>query len=356
MSDTPAVPSSSAAYPARRRLQRVLLLGVLPGVVLVVALAVYLRGGRSVETDNAYVKADKIALSAQVAGPVKEVRVHENQTVKTGDVLFRLDAAPFEVAVAKAEASLAQVGTEVAALRASYREKQAEIALAHTRQGFAERDRARQADLAARNFISAARLDDSRQAAQLASQQLEALNQDLHRIAASLGGSADRPLEAQAGWLAAKANLDQAKLDLQRIEVRAPVDGVVSNLPKPGQYLGAGATAAALVAGGKLWVEANFTETDLTHVHAGQPVHIVIDTFPGVRWQGEVDSLAPATGAEFSVIPAQNATGNWVKIAQRVPVRIRLAAAEGAPPLRAGLSATVEIETGYKRHLFGLSF
>jgi len=355
MSDT-LTPESLAAEPrSRRQRTRLLLLVAVPLIAAAIALAFYLEGGRYVSTDNAYVKADKVPVSAEVAGAVKDVPVHENQTVSAGQILFRLDPAPFRVAVAKAEAKLAEVRTDLAALRASYREKQAEIALARTRLAFAARNQRRQADLVAKNFISASRFDDSRQDTELAAQQVAALQQDLKRIGETLGGSIDAAITRHPSYLAAAAELDQAKLDLARVEVRASLPGTVGKLPKPGQYVTAGAAVTALVTNGKVWVEANFPETDLTYVHPGQPVSIRIDTYPGVAWRGVVDSLSPATGSEFSVIPAQNATGNWVKITQRVPVRIKLENRPGAPQLRAGLSTEVEIDTGHRRRLLGLS-
>ena len=341
--------------PRRGVLKRLILMIVMP---LIAALAVgvtYLKGGRYVETDNAYVKADMVAVSSEVAGSIKDVLVQENQTVETGQVLFRLNAAPFKVAVNKAEAKLAQVRTDLAALRASYREKQAEITLARTKYAFAHKDQQRQANLVARNFVSASRFDDAKQSADLADQQIDALQHDLKRIAETLGGSVDSPVERHPSYRAALAELDQARLDLARVEVRSPLPGTVSKRPKPGQYVATGSAVMALVVSGNLWVEANFTETDLTFVNPGQPVAIHIDTFPEVAWKGVVESLSPATGAEFSVIPAQNATGNWVKITQRVPVRIRFDAARELPQLRAGLSAVVEIDTGHRRRLLGFT-
>lgn len=337
-----------------RGARRLLLLVVVPALVVGIGLNVWLRGGRFVETDNAYLKADKVPVSAEVAGAIREVLVAENQPVRAGQPLFRLNDAPFRVAVERAQARLAQVRTDVAALRASYRSKQSEIVLAKTRLAFAERDEKRQSDLAAKNFIAASKLDESRQAAELALQQIDTLEKDLQRIAETLGGSVDTPLEKQPAWLAAQAELSQAKLDLARAEVRAPIAGTAGKPPKPGQYVAAGALAMTLVVSDQVWVEANFPETDLTHVRPGQPARVRIDTFPGVEWQGTVDSLSPATGAEFSVLPPQNATGNWVKITQRVPVRVRLEPQAGQPPLRAGLSATARIDTGHQRRLADL--
>ncbi|HJV85240.1 MAG TPA: HlyD family secretion protein [Noviherbaspirillum sp.] len=345
----------AAARSRKLRMKRLLLLVVIPLTAAVIGLAFYMKGGRFVETDNAYVKADKIPVSAEVSGAVKEVLVDENQKVAAGQILFRLDPASFRVTVAKSEAKLAQVRTDLAALKASYRQKQAEIALARTKHAFALKEQRRQADLAARNFISPARLDEARENADIAAQQITTLEQDLKRIAETLGGSVDAPVEQHPSYLAAQAELQQARLDLTRIEVRAPLPGVVSKPPKPGQYVAAGSTAMALVASNNLWIEANFTETDLTNVVPGQLVTIHVDTYPDAEWSGVVESLSPATGAEFSIIPAQNATGNWVKIAQRVPLRIRLDTRPNLPQLRAGLSTTVEIDTGHRRRLFGFS-
>ena len=354
-----ATPDSAGATeslaPALRR-RRWLLLVVIPMIALATAGLIYLKGGRYVETDNAYVKANKVPVSADVAGTVREVLVAENEAVVAGQVLYRLDQASFQIAVRRAEARLLQVRTDLAALQAAYREKQSEITLARTRHRFALKDQKRQSDLVSRHFVAASTLDEVAQNVDLSAQQIDALESDLNRIAQSLGGSVDLAVEQHASYLESQAELDQAKLDLERSEVRAPQSGVVSKPPKQGQYLAAGATAMALVVTDTLWVEANFPEKDLTYMQPGQPVTIDIDTFPGHQWTGEVDSVSPATGAEFSMLPAQNATGNWVKIAQRVAVRIRLDDVADQPTLRAGLSAVVAVDTGHRRRLLGYAF
>jgi membrane fusion protein, multidrug efflux system len=358
MSSAPAKDKSNTTgrrIPSGRRLKRVFLLGVIPFVFTLVGLALYLMGGRYVETDNAYVKADKIPISAEVSGMIQEVLVKENQDVIAGQPLFRINAVPFQIAVARARAKLAQVRTDLETMKASYREKQAEITLERTKYAFAVKEQKRQADLLGKKFISAAKYDEAEQNTRLASQQIDILEQDLKRLAESLGGSVDMAIEKHPRYLAALAELEQARVDLTHTEVKAPFAGTVSNPPKTGQYASAGSMAMVLVVSSHLWVEANFPETDLTYMHQGQPVEIRIDTYPGVSWKGTVESLSPATGAEFSVIPAQNATGNWVKIAQRVPVRIRLEDEPGMPLLRTGLSAIVEIDTGHRRRVFGFS-
>lgn len=339
-----------------RRGKRFLVLGVVPVLLLVAGLVIYLQGGRFVETDNAYVKADVVPISAEVSGSVAKVFVSANQAVEAGQPLFSLDSQPFELAVRKAQAHLDRVRTELEALKSSYREKEAQIELAESHHGFALRELKRQQDLKGKNFISEATLDDLQHKVDSTRQELQVINLDLQRIAASLGGDAGRPLEQHPSYQAALADLEDAQLDLRRVDVRAPLSGVVSKAPLVGQYVRAGNTVTALVASDNLWVEANFTETDLTHVRPGQQVSVRIDTYPEFAWQGIVESISPATGAEFSIIPAQNATGNWVKIPQRVPIRIHLDSEPDAPSLRAGLSAVVEIDTEYRRQLLGMSW
>ncbi len=334
------------------RLRRLLLL-VVPLLAIVLAATLYLLGGRYVTTDNAYIKATTIPISTQLAGSVAQVMVQENQQVSAGQILFKLDTAPFQVALDRATAHLEQAKTEFAALQASYREKQAEIALTEVRLDYAKKEQRRQADLLAKQFVSSAAIDQARQETEVTAHQLASLKEDLQRIAANLGGSASAPLEHYPAYLSAEAERAQAELDLQRTEIRAPRSGAVSQPPQPGQYLAAGVTALALVADDDLWVEANYQETDLTYVQPGQRVAVAVDTYPGVQFSGEVESLSPATGAEFSVIPAQNATGNWVKIAQRLPVRIRLRLTPDLPRLRAGFSAEVKIDTGQRHHRLG---
>jgi len=340
---------------SKRMMKRLILLGVIPILAATIAGIVYLQGGRIVETENAYLKADKVPVNSEVSGIVKELLIAENQVVPAGQVLFRLDAAPFRLAVAKAQAKLSQVRTDLAVMKASYREKQAEITLARTKHAFALREQNRQADLVNKNFVSASKFDDAKQSTDLAEQQIFALEQDLKRIAESLGGSLNSPVEHQPAYLSAQAELEEANLDLSRVDVRASMPGTVSKPPKLGQFVQAGTMTMALVVNGNLWIEANLPETELTYVHPGESVKIHVDTFPDQTWTGEVESLSPATGSEFSLIPAQNATGNWIKIAQRVPVRIKITPASGMPELRTGLSAKAEIDTGHRRGLFGFS-
>ena len=348
--------TTETAYPLPtpgRRVRRAVLLVVIPVVALVVGVAIYLHGGRYVETENAYLKATKTPLSSEVSAPIAAVLVRENETVKAGQVLLRLDDATFRVAVAHAQAQLDAVATELAALQASYREIQARIALARTDYDYALRERQRQLDLAQKHFVSESKLDEVRHTADAARQGIATLEQELSRVAASLAGEPGRPVTEHPSYLAAQAEFQRAQLDLDHTVIQAPMAGLVTKVPEPGAYLTTGAIALVLVAESNLWVEANFNEGDLTYVRMGQPVKVRIDTFPGVEWAGEVESLSPASGAEFAILPPQNATGNWVKIVQRVPVRIRLSEVREDLPLRAGLSAWVKIDTGHRRELPG---
>lgn len=333
------------AHEEQAHSKRLMLLVGVPVFALLAIAMMYLMSGRYVETENAYVKADKIPISSQVSGVIEDTLVQENQNVVKDQLLYRLDQAPFKVALAKAESKLSQVRIDILALKASYREKQAEIDLAQTKYNFSLRNKQRQTDLAAKHFTSLSSLDDAKEGAEIAAQQVTTVQHDLKRLAESLAGSIDEPVEKHPSYLMAKAELDQAKLDLAHTEIRAPMSGTINAPPKPGQFIGAGTITMTLVTNDHPWVEANFTEKELTNVRPGQQVVATVDLYPGKKWKGVVESLSPATGSEFSIIPAQNATGNWVKIAQRVAVRIKLLPEAGSPQLRSGLSTWVEIDT-----------
>ncbi|CEG55881.1 HlyD family secretion protein [Legionella fallonii] len=325
--------------------KRFILLVGIPAILSLLVASVYLMSGRYVETEDAYVKADKVPISSQVSGVIKEVLVKENQAVTENQLLYRIDPQPFQVALAKAESQLAQAKINILALKSSYREKQAEIALAQTKYAFSLRNKKRQTDLAAKHFTSMSSLDDAKEGAEIAAQQLVTTGHDLQRLADSLAGGVEEPVEKHPSYLAAKAELDQAKLDLAHTEIRASMPGSISAPPKLGQYITTGTITMTLVANQRPWIEANFPEKDLTNIRIGQNVTTTIDVYPGKKWNGIVESISPATGSEFSIIPAQNATGNWVKVAQRIAVKIKLLPAPDNPLLRSGLSSWVKIDT-----------
>lgn len=342
----------TAAIARLRTLSRFVLLIVVPLVVVAVGLAVYARGGRHMETDNAYVKANIVALSADVAGPVIDVGVRDHEQVDAGRLLFRVDPAPFQVEVERAEAQMAVVRTEIESLRADYRVAMAEAKEVEARIRFLRRQVERQAQLKERGMTREEQYDEARLNLESARQRLDAVNERAARIVASLGGEIDRPLEQHPRYQQAKAARDAAQLDLARTRVIAPSAGVVSNMKlQPGEHVAKGVPVFSLIEHGPLWVEANFKETQLTHMREGQAATIVADAYPEHEWRATVRTISPATGAEFAVLPPQNATGNWVKIVQRVPVQLGIVLAPGDPPLRAGMTVTVRVDTGHARGL-----
>ena len=325
-----------------------------PLVVALLALFLYLRGGRYESTDNAYVQASKVQVSANVAGRVIEVDVVNNQHVRAGQILFRLDPAPYQAKVDEAQARLSAAMLQIGSLQANYRQGNSELTAAQDRLRFAERERDRQKELFAAGISSQAQYDNAALAAVTARQQIQTLIQQNASVLANLGGSPDRPIAANAIVRQAQAALDQAKLDLSYTVIRAPQDGVVAKVDQlpVGNYVDAARPVFSLV-GTKLWIEANFKENQLHYMRPGQPATVKIDAFPDVKLTARVTSFSPGTGNSFSLLPAENATGNWVKVVQRLPVELTLDAIPANLPLQAGLSADVTVDTGHRRHLFG---
>lgn len=340
-------PVSSAArrlMSDRTQLRPILLIGI-PAFLIATIAYFYITGGRYVTTDNAYAKADMVSVSPDVGGRIVEVFVKENQFVKAGDPLFQIDPAPYRIALAQADAQLATATANVKALRAKYQMTMAQLGLSATSIAYYKREFERQSALAKRSFASQSSLDTARHNLDTASQLDGVLRQSLEQISAQLDGAPDAPVESHASYLAAKAQRDNAALNLERATVRAPFDGVTGKQPQVGDQVAPGMAVVTLVSHDNVWIEGNFKETDLTNVHPGQIAEIDIDTYPGRKWSGHVASISQATGSEFSVLPAQNATGNWVKVVQRIPVRIAIDRKPGDPEIRAGMSANIEIDT-----------
>ncbi|MGE0875113.1 MAG: HlyD family secretion protein [Burkholderiales bacterium] len=337
-----------------RRLLRFVLLIIVPLVAIGIGLVIYARGGRYAETDNAYVKAKVIAISAEVAGRVLEVAVRDNQPVQAGAPLFRVDTAPMEVAMLRAEAQMAVVRTEVESLRGEYRVALAEVAEAEEQIGYLRRQLERQERLKERGMSREDQFDEARNNLDTAQRRVVSSRERAARVLAALGGDPKIPVERHPRYLEARAAREEAKLDLERAIVRAPAGGVVSNMRlQPGEHVQRGMPVFSLVEGGAPWIEANYKETQLSYMREGQPATVEADAYPGVRWRARVSAIAPATGAEFAVLPPQNATGNWVKVVQRVPVILDIEKAGGQPPLRAGMTVTVSVDTGHERELPG---
>lgn len=343
-------PQAVPVLTVRQRTRRLLVVG-LPLLIVVGGLTAYGLGGRYAGTDNAYVKEDRIDVAAEVDGNVREVRVRENDAVEAGTVVLMLDDTVSEVAVRQAEANLANARLGVEELRAAYHAKRGELELAKSTKQYALNEYERQRQLARQKLVPASKLDEAQRAADVAVGTVDVLQLQTDQALARLGGNAALPTAEHPTVLAAAAELRRAQVDLERAVIAAPRTGIVSHLPQVGDRLTAGQPAFAIVAGKSAWIEANFKETDLEWVRPGQPVTIRIDTYPGRSWKGRVESIAQATGAEFSLLPPQNASGNWVKVVQRIPVRIAIDIESGDPPLRSGASAHVEIDLGGHRRM-----
>jgi len=334
------VDRDTLAAKAPNRWRRPVLMLIGPVLVAGVGLWFWLGSGDSVATDNAYVQQDKVSISSDINGRVAEVLVRESQSVKRGDVLIRIAPQPFQITLDQANASVAEARLQVAGLREGTIGKDADVTGKREAVAFARIDLKRQQDLLKDGFTTRARLQMAEHALSQAESDLAGAQSAAAsaRTAANVAGT--HPL-----ILAALAQRDRAALDMARTTLRAPADGVASQTDKvqPGQMIIAGMPTLSLVISKRRYVEANFKETDLEKMRIGQPATIKLDAYPSQPLKGHVESIGAGTGSEFSVLPAQNATGNWVKVVQRVPVRIAIDSAD--VPLIAGLSATVSVKT-----------
>jgi membrane fusion protein (multidrug efflux system) len=328
-----------------------------PLVLAISGLYFYLHSGRIVTSDNAYVHADKLSVTAEVAGAVVEVAVRDNDHVKVGQLLFRLNDEPYRIARDEALAQLEAVRLELRTLRGTYQQKLAAIDEAQEQSTYAERELKRQEDLIANNVSTGIELDKARHTLEAAHRRVSVLQQEAATVIVTLGGGLDRSDDLNPRFAAAKARVEKTERDLRSTVVRAPIAGVVANITNLplGKYLQPAQAAFSLVATDNIWIEANLKETELTYLKAGNPVTIEIDMYPHHKWRGYVTDISPATGAEFSLIPPQNASGNWVKVVQRIPVRVKVESEDQDRPLRAGMSAQVEVDTGHIRSLRDLT-
>jgi membrane fusion protein (multidrug efflux system) len=351
--EAPRPPERASAPPSRaRRLTRPFLLVVVPALVTLVGLYWYAMSGRYVSTENAYIKADMVAISPDIDGRVIAVEVEENQFVRQGDVLFHLDPEPFQIALDMAEAKMLAVRNDVEARRAEFRQIEAEIGEADERVAFYGHQAERQRELQGRGISTEVRLEEAEVELMSAHQRQAALQEKLRTVLAELGGDPASAPELHPLYRQAEAERGMAALDLGDTVVRAPVDGVVSRMRlQPGEWVEEGEPTFSIINPATTWIEANLKETQLEHVQVGQQVEIGVDAYPDDLWIGKIASISPATGAEFALIPPQNATGNWVKVVQRLPVRIAVAPRQDQPPLRAGMTATVSIDTEREPHL-----
>ena len=326
----------------------------LPAIVLAVSVFVWLSSGRWVSTDNAYVKGDRVQIAPELSGIIVEVPVQENQHVSRGQLLFKLDDQSYRLSLARIDAEIETTRADIRGLRAQWRTKREEIKAAQSQLNYAQQEFERQSDLAERKIASQQKLQETRMGLDVARQRISAAQEDLQRIEAQLAGDPKIRADDHPRVRQMVASRDEALLQLRRTTIESPLDGIVSKRPVPGSYATAGVPVMVVVADADLWIEANFKETELTLVRPGQTAIVKVDTYPDAECTGKVASISQATGAEFAVLPPQNASGNWVKVVQRIPVRIAVTCREGDPPLRVGMSTTVEIDTGHSRSIGSL--
>ncbi|WP_158817914.1 HlyD family secretion protein [Methylocapsa sp. S129] len=347
----PAAPTAPARQP-KRGLTRPLLFALLP-IALVAGGYFYVTGGQIMSTDNAYIQADTVGVSTDVPGTVVAIEVHDNEPVKKGQVLYRLRQDTFQIALDGAKAQLGTVHDQVLTLQASYKLALAQIEQAQADLPYYQTVFKRQQDLMTTGAGTKAAFDQAQHDLEATKQRVAVAKGQADTALAQLSGDADQPIEKNSFYLQAKSGVDNAQRDFNDTVVRAPFDGIVTNVDaiQIGSYLQASQQAFSLVSTSQMWVGASPKETELTYVRPGQSATISVDTYPGLEWKGVVDSISPASGSSFSLLPAQNTTGNWVKVVQRIPMRVRIEDMAGKPPLRVGMSVTVDVDTGHARGL-----
>ncbi|MEO0682676.1 MAG: HlyD family secretion protein [Pseudomonadota bacterium] len=334
----------------RRAVTRLLLMGVGPVAIAVVGYHVWMSSGRHVTTENAYVKADIITVAAEVSGTVVQVAVANNQRVAEGDLLFRLDPTRFEIERDSRAADLAAARLHVEALKARHRTSMAHLEAAIRDGRFLRDDLERTRALAEGGAVSTIRLLAAERALAQAESRSRLAVEEIDEALVELAGDPEGPVDAHPQVRRALAALREAEHDLAAATVRAPADAFATNVRlQAGEFVEDGAAVMTLVDAGRFWIEANLKETDLTHLREGQAALFEVDAYPGLTWRATLASLAPATGAEFALLPPQNASGNWVKVVQRVPVTLEIEPTLDAPTLRAGMSVAVSIDTGWVR-------
>lgn len=325
-----------------------------PIVVLLGVLYFYLSGGRYESTENASLQTGQVGIAPDIDGKVTAVEVRENQRVTKGQVLFRIANETPLAAVAEAEAKIAAARTEVGSKQQDYRAALSDVEAAQARLVFAQGEALRQRSLLSEGISSRAQADQALAAARTAASGVAAARAKAESLRAELSGAVDGPLDSQPAVREATAALQRAQIRLGNTVVRAPQDGIVTrvNQLQVGSYVVTGRPVFVLSAL-RFWVQANFKENQMRYMRVGQPATVEIDAFPDHVLKGHVTSFSPGTGSSFSVLPAENATGNWVKVVQRLPVVITIDDVPAGLPLSAGLSVGVEVDTGHQRHLFG---
>jgi membrane fusion protein (multidrug efflux system) len=341
--------ATKPARSVRERLRRPLMLA-LPILLALFGAGYYLAEEPYVSTDDAFVRAAKITVNARVAGQAVEIAVRDNQHVRQGQVLFRIDPEPYQIAVDQADARLRSARIQINSLKATYRQQQAELESAKDTAAFDGREYDRKKALVANDFTPREVYDQTETALKVSRQHVASIEQQIANAVAALDGDPDIEVDHHPTVRAAKAQLDRAKLDLSYATVTAPDDGTVARVDdlQVGNFVNAGAAVFSLMSSQRIWIEANFRETGLTHMRSGQEATIDVDAYPDRKFKAHVVSMSPGTGSDFAVLPPENATGNWVKVVQRLPVRLELDELDPKWPLFSGISVTARVDTGYR--------
>ena len=327
------------------------LFALLP-IALIVGGYWYVTGGQVMSTDDAYVNAEKVGISTDVSGIVQEVAVKDNDHVAAGQVLYRLDPRQFQIALDNAKANLAQIALTIELMKQDYKRMMSDAAAQQAQVDLDQTNYNRADTLLKTGTATQAIYDQAAYTLQNDKSKLAALREQAEVQLAKLGGDPDVVVTQHPQYLQAKAQVDEAQRQLDHTVITAPFAGVVTDVPSiaPGKYLAASTTAFFLVDTEHVWVDATPKETELTYVRPGQPVTVTVDTYPDLEWHGVVESVSPAAAQEFALLPAQNTSGNWVKVVQRVPMRVRIDTGDkDLPPLRAGLSVIADVDTGHAR-------
>jgi membrane fusion protein (multidrug efflux system) len=348
----PALPRTATKPPrSRRRWVRWVLFALLP-IVLILGIYWYVTGGQEMSTDDAYVNADKVGVSTDVSGIVQDVDVENNQHVAAGQLLYRLRPRQYEIALESAKANLAQTALTIAALKQDYKRMLSDTAAQQAQVDLDKINFDRAEMLLRSGTTTQAVYDQAKATLAIDQSKVESLRQQALVQLARLAGNPEIPVDEVPEYSQAQAQVNEAQRQLDHTVIKASFAGIVTDVPAiaPGKYLTASTTAFYLVDTDHVWVDANPKETELTFVRPGQSATVTVDAYPDAVWHGTVESISPAAAQEFSLLPAQNTSGNWVKVVQRVPMRIHVDVSDQKmPPLRAGMSAVVAVNTGHAR-------